>query len=162
MNDDQKKMYVAWLNDAHAMELGLVRTLEAQIAQTNDKPDIQAKLKEHLEETKGHAEKVEACLKRHGGDPSLGKDWLAQLSALAGGMAAALPHDALIKNLHTSYASEHFEIATYTLIAAAAKALGDDETAAVCQDILVDEADMQAWLLETLGPAAVEHLETMK
>jgi ferritin-like metal-binding protein YciE len=141
------------------MELGLVKTLKKQIKDTYEKPDIQAKLQEHLEETERHAEKVEECITRLGGDPSAGKDWMAQAGAVVQGVAASMPQDALIKNLHASYAAEHFEIAAYTLIAAAAEELEDTETATVCREILADEEDMQSWLLDTIPRATMEFLE---
>lgn len=33
MNDEQKKMYIAWLNDAHALEESLIVMLEKQIGE---------------------------------------------------------------------------------------------------------------------------------
>jgi len=158
MNDKQKELYLAWLADAHAMELGLVKTLEKQIGDTTNKPSINAKLKEHLAQTQTHAAKVEGCIKRLGGDTSMGKDWLSQATAVMGGVAASVPEDALVKNLHSSYAAEHFEIATYTLLEAAARQLNDEDTAVVCREILADEQDMQAWLADALPRATVELL----
>ena len=161
MTDEQKSTYLAWLADAHAMELGLVKTLEKQAGETREKPDICAKIEEHLAQTRAHAEKVESCLTRLGGDPSMGKDTLSKITATVQGVAATIPDDALVKNLHSSYAAEHFEIATYTLLEAAAKELDDTETMAICNEILADEQDMAAWLLETIPHATMEHLEEL-
>jgi ferritin-like metal-binding protein YciE len=162
MNDNQKSTYLAWLNDAHAMELGLVVMLQKQQKETESMPEAHAKITEHLEETKRHAERIEACITRLGGDPSLGKDWLSQAGSAIGGMFASMPQDAMVKNVHSSYASEHFEIATYTLLSAAATQLGDTETAAVCEDILKDEVDMANWLLMQLPVITAKHLQEIK
>lgn len=161
MNDSQKDMFLAWLRDAHAMELGLVKTLEKQVAETEGKPDIQTRLKQHLAETREHAELVEGCLRRHDAEPSGGKDVLAEVMAAVNGVMTSLPHDSLVKNAHASYAAEHFEIAGYTAIAAAAEELNDEETASVCSDIIEEEIEMANWLAEQLPNIVKEHVRSM-
>jgi ferritin-like metal-binding protein YciE len=161
MKDEQKKTYVSWLRDAHAMELGLVTMLEKQIAETADKPAIQTRLKQHLEETKRHAELVEECLKRNGSDASGGKDLISKMSAAGQGMLASLPEDSLVKNAMGSYAAEHFEIASYTAIQAAAEECGDDETSSACSTIMEDEIRMANWLAEQLPSVVKEHIATL-
>lgn len=158
MNDSQKSVYIAWLNDAHAMEEGLIKVLESQIEATEGKPEMRAKLEEHLVETKRHAELVRGCIERHGESPSGGKDLLSKMSAAINSAGMSLASDALVKNVHSSYAAEHFEIASYTVIRAAALELGDTETATVCEEILTDEEDMAAWLRESIPLVVAEHL----
>lgn len=161
MNESQKDMFVTWLRDAHAMEMGLVTTLEKQIAETEDTPEVQGRLQEHLAETRAHASSVEACLQRHGADTSGGKDALSQMMAAGKGIMMSMPHDSLIKNAMASYSAEHFEIASYTAIVAAAEALGDDETASACSDIIEDEINMANWLAEELPGLVKAHVENM-
>lgn len=153
-----KKDYIAWLNDAHAMELALVTMLEKQIKETEGKPDMRAKLEEHLEQTKRHAQLVEDCVERNGGSTSALKDIFGKTGAAVQGMGLSMMSDAMVKNVHGSYAAEHFEIATYTLLHAAAVEMGDDKTAEVRNDILQDEMEMADWLLEQLPHIAKEHL----
>lgn len=161
MNDQQKSTYIAWLNDAHAMEEGLITVLEKQIAETEAKPAMQMKLKEHLEETRHHAELIRSCLVRHGEDPSGGKDFLAKLTAAINGMGMSMVDDAMVKNVHSSYAAEHFEIASYTVIRAAAEEFGDSETVAAVNEIMVDEEDMAAWLYDQIPLVVTEHVRTL-
>lgn len=161
MNEEQKKTYFAWLADAHAMELGLAKTLEKQAESTKDMPEMHDRIVEHLEETREHAAKMEGCLKRLGGDPSAGKDLMSQMGAMVQGFVASMPSDAHIKNMHASYAAEHFEIAGYTVILAAAEHFGDLETAQACRDILEDEKDMATWLNAHLPEHTVAHLKTL-
>ena len=161
MNDAQKKTYLAWLADAHAMEKGLITTLEKQAKETKDMPQMHERITEHLEETRDHAQKVEACLNRLGGDPSAGKDMMSQMGAAMQGLVASMPSDAHIKNMHASYAAEHFEIGAYTIIMAAAEQFGDAETAQMCRDILEDEKDMATWLNAHLPERTTDHLKTL-
>src|SRR6185312_7081798 len=158
MADDPKKTYIAWLNDAHAMELGLVTVLEKQAKETENKPLIQSRIQEHLEQTKRHAKLIEACVKRNGETVSVTKDFASKITATMQSLGVSFMEDALVKNIHSSYAAEHFEIATYTLLEAAAEEMDDDDTASVCGTILKDEIDMANWLLEQLPQAVQEQL----
>jgi ferritin-like metal-binding protein YciE len=158
MNDEQKKTYIAWLNDAHALEESLIDVLEKQIGELDGKPEAKEKLQEHLAETRHHAELVRACLARHGEEPSGGKDIMAKVGAAISGVSLSLAEDTMVKNVHSSYAAEHVEIASYTLIRAAASEFGDMETVAACDEVLVDENDMAQWLLEQLPIVTVEYL----
>lgn len=153
MNDEQKKMLIAWLNDAHAMEEGLVQVLEKQIEETEGKPEMQDRLKQHLTETKRHAELVASCLARYDTEPSGSKDMFAKVSAAINGFGTSLLNDAMVKHVHSSYAAEHFEIGSYTVLRAAAIRLGDSETATICDQIIVDEQSMADWLIEQIPPA---------
>jgi ferritin-like metal-binding protein YciE len=160
MNDDQKKMFIAWLNDAHALEESLVTMLEKQIAEEHD-GEMKTKLEEHLEETKRHAQLVRSCIARYGEEPSGGKDFLGTLSSAIAGMGVSMMHDKDVKNVHSGYAAEHTEIATYTIIRAAASEGGDMETVQVCDEILQDENNMAQFLLQQMPTVVSNHLKTM-
>lgn len=162
MNDAQKDMYLAWLKDAHAMELALVTALEKQISDAEGKPTIQEHLQEHLEETRAHAEKVEACITRNGGDTSTAKDLMGKITATMNGLTMSMMHDLHVKNIHSAYAAEHVEITSYTTIRAAAQELGDIETVAVCDDILEDEFAMAAWVQDQIPLVVTEHIRDMR
>lgn len=161
MNDEQKKMYLAWLRDAHAMEMGLVNVLEKQVEEAKDEPEVQARIRQHLDETKNHAALIKGCIDRHGGDVSVAKDWTSQLGAFLSGLGMSFMDDKKVKNVHSSYAAEHFEIATYTMIRAAALMFGDTETASVCDDILDDEQDMADWLAEQMPMVVEAYMRTL-
>jgi ferritin-like metal-binding protein YciE len=160
MNDEQKKMYIAWLNDAHALEESLIVMLEKQIGEEND-GEMKAKLEEHLEETRRHAKLVRSCLVRYGEEPSGGKDFLGTVSSAIAGMGVSMLHDKMVKNVHSSYAAEHTEIATYTVLRAAASEFGDTETMTICDEILQDENNMAQWLLQQMPMVTLEHLKMM-
>lgn len=162
MNEEQKKTYLGWLRNAHAMELGLCTMLEKQASETADHPEIQTRIKQHLEETKRHAEIVEECLKRHDADTSGGKDILMQLSSAVNSALHSLPDDALIKNLMSSYAAEHFEISSYTVLLSAAEEFEDEATADALDKILDEEMDMANWLMQQMPDVVSEYLATLE
>jgi len=160
MNDDQKKMFVAWLNDAHALEESLITMLQKQIEEEKD-GEMKTKLEEHLEETKHHAQLVRSCIARYGEEPSGGKDLMGTIASAIAGLGVSMMHDKDVKNIHSSYAAEHTEIATYTVIREAASIGGDMETVTICDEILQDENEMAQFLLEQMPMVVNNHLKTM-
>ncbi len=136
------ELVVAWLNDAHSMELGIAQVLERHAAAAADHPQIQAGLQKHLEETRQHAELVKGCVERLGGETSAMKSGMASVMGAVQGMTTKVASDELLKNALHDYGTEHFEIACYTSLIAAAEATGDRETAQVAQQILRQEQMM--------------------
>jgi ferritin-like metal-binding protein YciE len=64
-------LIIGWLNDAHAMELGIVQVLERHAASAADYPQVQAGIQTHIEQTRQHAELVKGCVERLGGDEQM-------------------------------------------------------------------------------------------
>jgi len=159
MSQSEQKV-VQYLNEAHAMEHALVRVLQSQIAMT-PRGSYRTGLESHLGETRTHAERVERRLKAldAGSNPLM-----AVVGALetAVGQVLALgktPFDLLrgsggeekvLKNAKDACATEALEIATYTALERLAKAVGDDETAALAASIRADEEKMLARVLREI------------
>ena len=146
---------ISWLNDAYAMETGLVPILRNHADDAKEDREMMERLARHAEETKHHAELVKSCIEKLGGQPGTVR---AGLSALMGGfesIATAPFHDELVKNALMDYASEHFEIACYTALVAAARHAGRDDIARVCKEILDEERAMARWL-EGQIPVVIE------
>ena len=150
-------IYMAWLNDAYGMENALVQVLQNHAKDAQDHPQMHAKIQEHLDKTRQHAELVKGCIERRGGSPSAVKTGIANLVGVMQGMSTGMAEDELVKNGIADYAAENFEIASYQALLTAAHDLGDEQTAQVCQQILADEQDMANWLAQHL-PEAVEEI----
>lgn len=159
MTDQQKETYIAWLNDAHALEESLITALERQIHETEERPELRDRLQDHLEETRRHEQLVRGCLARHEEEPSGGKDFFGKVASAISSMGMSMSDDAMVKILHSAYAAEQTEIVTYTLLRAAAGELGDIETTTICDEILIDENVMAQWLLEQIPEVVTEHLQ---
>lgn len=155
----QNETFLTWLNDAHAMEQSLCRTLESHIEHARDNDEVRTKLEEHLEQTRNHAELVRGCIERLGGEVSEVKSWMASvMGAMQGGITGPA-EDQLIKDALADYAAENFEIASYIALIAAADEIGDTETAEVAEQILEDEQEMAAWLEDNLPQLVQQHLQ---
>jgi len=155
-----REMLIQYLNEAHATEDALVRTLQAHIALTPRGP-YRELLEHHLEETRGHARALERRLDALGASSSLvgatlglAQSVLGQAIALSKGPLDVLRghggDEKLVKNAKDECATEALEIATYDAIEALARELGDGETAQLAARHRADEERMLAGLRELL------------
>ena len=149
-DDNQRDTLMTWLKDAYAMEQGIVEVLERQIGHFDDMPDAQEKMRQHLELTKTHADRMRSCVERLGDDVSHVKSGMANFLGAVQGMSTMMASDKMLKNALANYAIEHFEIASYMANATAARELGYEDIASVCETIMMEEQEMATWLEQQL------------
>jgi ferritin-like metal-binding protein YciE len=137
-----------WLRDAHAMEQQAEKMLKAQSERLEHYPDLKARIDQHIQETLGQQKLIDGCLARLGGSASTLKDMTGKLMAFGQAVGGSLMSDEVVKGAMAGYVFENVEIATYTTLIAAAKAAGDQQTQAACEQILPQEQAMAQWLLE--------------
>lgn len=157
---DEKGILKNWLKDAYAMENQLIQVLEEQSDQSKDYPDIQAKVDEHLQKTKGHAQMMEQCLEGLGESTSTVKSGISSAVGNVTGMGAGMSDTTLHKNAISDFAAENFEIATYSALIDAANECGQTRIAQVCKQILQDEQEMAQWLTSNLPKVVMMELRT--
>jgi ferritin-like metal-binding protein YciE len=139
-----------WLRDAHAMEQQADKMLNAQADRLEHYPDLRARIVQHIEETRWQTSMLEECLTRRGISNSVIKDLGGKLMAFGQAVGGMTVSDEVVKGAMAGYVFENIEIATYTTLIAAAKAAGDATTQSACEQIIVQEKAMAAWLLEHL------------
>ncbi|MFL6195851.1 MAG: ferritin-like domain-containing protein [Thermoanaerobaculia bacterium] len=159
-NQDPRETLIGWLNDAYAMERGLVQVLENHANDVKDRPEMYRRMAQHLEETKMHAERVKDCVERLGGSTSSVKTAMGSVSGFLQGRSTGASPDELVKNALADYASEHLEIASYRALIVAARALGEQQVVQVCEAILREEEEMARWLEHNLPMVVNEYLGT--
>ena len=146
----RKDILISWLNDAYSMENSLIEVLEHQVGDAKDFPQVQAKLNQHLEQTRRHAEMVKGCVEGLGGDTSSIKSGLATIMGKVQGMSTGAAQDEMVKNALQDFGAESFEVASYTALVAAAQELGEQQIASTCQEILMQDQDMANWIEQNL------------
>jgi ferritin-like metal-binding protein YciE len=143
---------VQYLDEARAMELALVRELQAQIAMT-PRGSYRTLLEKHLRETRNHAERVGERLDELGrhsnplhmvGD--VAQTIVGQAIALGKGPLSLVRgsggEEKVLKNAKDACAAEALEIATYLAIERLARDVDDDRTAELAAAIREDEEKM--------------------
>jgi ferritin-like metal-binding protein YciE len=149
---------IDWLRDAYAMERGLEITLRKQSKSDELTQAMREKARVHLEETRQHAEGVKTCLEELGADTSTLKTSLATITESIKGLGTVFARDERVKDLLAAYASEHFEIACYKALRAAATLAHEPTVVSVCDRILIDEEDMASWLNANLPEVVSSYL----
>jgi ferritin-like metal-binding protein YciE len=139
-----------WLRDAHAMEQQAEKMLSAQAERLEHYPDLRARIVQHIDETRWQQRTIDECLTRRGIGNSVIKDMGGKLMALGQAIGGMTVSDEVVKGAMAGYVFENIEIATYTTLIAAAQAVGDSATRQACEQIIVQEKAMAAWLLEHL------------
>jgi ferritin-like metal-binding protein YciE len=139
-----------WLRDAHAMEQQAEKMLKAQAERLEHYPELRARIVQHIEETQWQQGMLDECLTRRGISNSVMKDLGGKLAAFGQAVGGMTTSDEVVKGAMAGYVFENLEIASYTSLIAAAAAVGDTATASACEQIIVQERAMAAWLLEHL------------
>lgn len=147
-----------WLRDAHAMEEQAEDMLQAQAGRIENYPELKARIERHIEETRSQRDRLEACIRGRGASTSEVKDLVGKFTAMMQGMSGVFVGDEVVKGTLASYAFEHLEIASYRLLAAAARADGDTQTAQVCEEICREEEAMASWLATNMEGIATTYL----
>jgi ferritin-like metal-binding protein YciE len=147
-----------WLRDAHAMEEQAEQMLSGQASRLENYPQLRARIQQHLAETKSQRERLERCIEQRGTSTSTIKDVAGQLTAMMQSLGGVVAGDEVVKGTLASYTFEHMEIASYRILIAAAKAVGDTTTAQVCEEILREEEAMAQWLADHADETTREYL----
>jgi ferritin-like metal-binding protein YciE len=158
-NDNLRDTLSTWLKDAYAMEQGIEEILEKQIGQFDEMPEAQAKVRQHLELTRDQAERVRGCVEMLGDDVSRVKSGMANVLGAVQGMSTGMANDKMVKNVMGNYAIEHFEIASYRILATAAREMGHEDIAMICDGIMREEQEMAQWLEQSLPLVTRTHLQ---
>ena len=153
-----------YLNEAHATEHALTRTLEAHIAMT-PRGSYRSGLEKHLGETKSHAERLERRMGELGASRNVIQMGIGVVESLIG-QALALSkgpldlvrgsggEEKLLKNAKDECATEALEIATYDALERLATGVGDETTAKLAASIRADEERMLANLRKEIPKLA--------
>lgn len=154
---NNKDLLVRWLNDAYAMEHQLLPVLENHANDVKHDPPAQQRIRQHIDETKRHAERMEQCVTRLGSSPSTMKSTLASLMGSAQAISTGMFRDEIVKNALSDYAAEQFEVACYKALISAAREQGEPEIVRACEENMREDEAMARWLEQQL-PSVVHQV----
>jgi ferritin-like metal-binding protein YciE len=134
-------LFVHQLRDIYYAEKQIVKALPDMIEKVTN-PQLKAGLENHLEETKGHVERVEEVFRMHGAEPKQVDcpaidGILKEARETSGDVEDPNVLDAAI--IASAQAVEHYEITKYGTLIAWARELGRDDCADELQATLEEE-----------------------
>jgi len=140
-----RELYILGLKNAHAMENQAQEILERQIERMDDYPQVQAKLREHLDETRQQLKRLDECLSNLDESASTVKDTVMAFGSNIAAMAHAAAGDEVLKNTFANSALEHYEIAAYKSLMALSRAAGIGAESLLAES-LREEENMASWV----------------
>jgi ferritin-like metal-binding protein YciE len=145
-----KSLYVDELRDLYSSEQQLIKAIP-KMAKAANSDELRKGFEEHLEQTRGHATRLEQILSGLG-EPAKGKKCkgMAGIVAEGGEMTSEDFEGALMDAALISAAQrvEHYEIAAYGAVHAYAKLMGESEAASLLQRTLDEEKETDQKLTE--------------
>ncbi len=153
------EIYTTGLRNQHAVENQAVEILSRQVERLENYPEMEARMRQHIEESRVQAQRIEALLSSLGTSHSSLKD--AALG-LAGNMAALMhtvAPDEVLKNSLANYAFEHFEIASYKSLLTLSDAVGRAADQSALKQSLGEEVDMAQWIDQHLADTTMRYLQ---
>jgi ferritin-like metal-binding protein YciE len=145
-----RDVYVEQLKDLYSAETQLIKALP-KMAKAATSPDLAQGFEEHLEQTKGHANRLEQIFQKLDEKPT-GKKCKAMEGLIKEGAetieedASDAAKDAML--IAAAQRVEHYEIAGYGSVKTYADLLGEDEAVKLLSETLQEEKDTDEKLTE--------------
>jgi ferritin-like metal-binding protein YciE len=154
-----RDLLIVGLRNAHAMETQARELMERQGERTADFPEVQSKLRAHLDETNQQLRRLEQCLSDLGESVSAIKDTAMSTLGNLTAMAHASAGDEILKNTFANNAFENYEIAAYKSLLALCKRAGVDFKGSLEQS-LREEERMAQWIAEHVEQVTLQYVAT--
>ena len=153
-----KELYVDELKDIYNAENQLVKALP-KMAKAANSEELRTGFEEHLEQTRGHVQRLEQIFKELGEKPS-GKKCKAMEGLVAEGaetMGEDYEDDVMDAALiSAAQRVEHYEIAAYGTVRTYAELLGEDTAAQLLEQTLEEEKETDQKLTDMAGEINVK------
>ena len=158
MPTDARDIYVTALRNTHALELQALQIMERQVERLERYPDMEAALRQHIEETHSQRDRLEEALSGLASSPSTVKE---SVLGFVGNMMA-LGHtpaqDEILKNAFANQAFENFEIAAYRSLLVLADAAGQGAHTSAFKQSLGEEERMAQRVADLVQPITKTYL----
>ena len=163
--DTLEKLYISELRDLYSAETQLVKALPKMVKGASS-PELKDAFEQHLEQTKGHVERLEQLFEQLGESPR-GKTCHAMKGLIEEGSEILKEEgeDSVLDAgiIVAAQKVEHYEIASYGSVRTFANLLGKDEEAKLLQSTLDEEAETNQILTQLaesiVNPEALSETE---
>ena len=148
-NDSLKELYIAELRDIYNAETQLVKALP-KMAKAANSEELSSGFEEHLEQTKGHVQRLEQIFEALGESPK-GKKCAGMEGLVKEGAEAMDEYEDEVLDaalISAAQRVEHYEIAAYGTVIAFAELLGESEHQSLLNETLQEEKETDQKLTE--------------
>jgi len=158
MNDKARDIFIVGLRSQHAVENQAIELLERQVGRLQNYPEMSERMRQHIEESKQQARRIEGILSGLGTSHSTLKDAAMSFTGNLMAIGHSTATDEVIKNTFANYAFEHYEIAAYKSLLV----LADSVSAAgrpALEASLKEELAMADWIEKHIGTTTLRYVE---
>lgn len=141
-----RELFVVGLRNAHVMEVHARELLERQSERMDQYPALQARIKQHLQETYDQLDRIEICLSACGETTSTLDDMAQPFMADNQASMRSLTDDEVLKNTFANNGFENFEIAAYKSLLAMCRSAQENGARPHLEASLKEEEEMARWL----------------
>jgi ferritin-like metal-binding protein YciE len=152
-----KELYIDELKDLYSAENQLVKALP-KMAKAATSPDLKAGFEEHLEQTKGHVQRLETIFEQLGESPK-GKKCKGMEGLIEEGSEAIEEYEGELLDaalIGAAQRVEHYEMAGYGTVSAFAEELGESEHVTLLNETLEEEKETDEKLSGLAGDINAE------
>ena len=153
------ELFVTGLKNQHAVETQAVQLLSRQAERLENYPEMEARMRLHIDESKEQAVRIEELLGKLGTSHSGLKDAGLGLVGNMAALAHTVAPDEVLKNTMANFAFEHFEIASYKSLLSLVDAAGQGAARPALEQSLKEELDMAAWIDAHIGETTLRFLQ---
>ena len=142
-----KELFIDELKDLYNAEKQLVKALP-KMAKASESPELKEGFEAHLEQTKGHVERLESIFSQLGENPK-GKKCKGMEGLIEEGKEAIEQYEGAVRDaalIGGGQRVEHYEISGYGSVIAMAKQLGESAHARVLEQTHGEEKETDAKL----------------
>jgi len=148
--DQARETYLAGLRNQHAVENQAIELLERQVGRLENYPEMEARMRQHIEESQEQARRLEELLAEHDTSHSTVKDTVMSLVGNVAAIGHSMASDEVIKNTFANFAFEHYEIASYSALITMSELAGHSAGRRALEASLREERNMAAWIADHL------------
>lgn len=161
-----KELFIDELKDLYNAENQLVKALP-RMAKAAHTTELKSGFEEHLEQTKGHVERLEAIFSKLGENPK-GKKCKGMVGLVEEGSEAMEEYQGVVRDaalIGAAQRVEHYEIAAYGTAIAMAEQLGESAHVRLLERTLEEEKETDVKLTTMAGKvnpqaAEIDHVKS--
>jgi ferritin-like metal-binding protein YciE len=150
VTDKARDLYIVGLRNQHAVENQAIELLERQVGRLENYPEMEERMRRHIEESREQARRLEELLAHHDTSHSAFKDTMMSIVGNVAALGHSTAPDEVVKNTLANFAFEHYEIASYSSLLTLAELTGHTAAGTALNTSLREEKDMAQWIADHL------------
>lgn len=145
-NDQYLGLYITGLRNQHAVENQAIELLQRQVERLQNYPEMEARMRQHIEESQTQARRLEELLSHFDTSHSGFKDTMMSIMGNMAALAHTPAQDEVLKNTLANFAFEHYEMAAYTSLLTLADLANHAQARTALIASLNEEKQMAIWI----------------